>query len=374
MNLSVAIDAAALGSGIGGDETFVRGVLEGLDRRAGADLEVHVYAPEGESVPMRRARARLLPSRRGMAHFAVDLPQALWADRHRLDLVMSMTHAPLFSPVPRVLVVGDLSFEHLPDAYPPGTRFRLRNLVRRQVRSCRLVVTPSEFSRVDVIERYGVSPERVAVVPNRVTLPGRLDPAFEAQAAALGVRVPFILYVGNLHPRKNLRRLADAFALARRDSSAVAEHQLVIVGARWWGESEVEEAEAVLPLGRVSDGLRDHLMEGATLLAYPSLFEGFGLPALEAMAAGTPVLTSTVTSLPEVCGDAALLVDPFDTEAIAHGLTTLCEDGELRAGLAARGRARAASYDADRTGDAVVAALRAAAAWDGQPLSTTTRT
>jgi glycosyltransferase involved in cell wall biosynthesis len=371
VSLSVAIDAAALGSKIGGDETFVRGVLDGLGRRAGADLEIHVYAPEGAPVPLRDAPVRSLPPRRGIVHFAVDLPLALWADRRSLDLVMSVTHAPLTSPVPRVLVVGDLSFEHLPHAYPAATRLRLRHLVRRQARSCRMVVTPSEFSRTDLIERYGLAPERVSVVPNRVVPAGPLDPALDARAAARGVRPPFILYVGNLHPRKNLRRLVHAFARARSTSTAVADHQLVIAGARWWGDAETDGDDSVLALGRVDDDLRDHLMARATLLAYPSLFEGFGLPALEAMAVGTPVLTSAATSLPEVCGDAAVLVDPYDTDAIAHGLVSLCEDDALRSDLAVKGRHRAATYGADRTGDAAIAALRAAAALGDQPMAKT---
>lgn len=360
--LRVAIDGAALGSGIGGDETFVRSVLDGLAHHQDPGLDVHLYAPVDAPVPDGPFTVHRLPRRRGVAHFAVDLPRALWADRTENDLVLSVTHAPLLPTDGRVLVVGDLSFEHLPDAFPKGTRRRLRAIVRQQARACRMVVTPSEFSRQDVLEQYGLAPERVMVVPNRVTPPGPPDPDAAARAAALGVRPPFVLYLGNRHPRKNLARLVDAFAAARAASPLVREQQLVLAGTHWWADGlHGREVDGVLGVGWVDDGVREHLLRTATLLAYPSVFEGFGLPPLEAMAVGTPVLSSRTTSIPEVCGDAALLVDPLDTQAIAAGLRDLCEDAALRARLVAAGRTRAAHFDAARTGAAAVTAFRAAA-------------
>ncbi len=287
-----------------------------------------------------------------------------------IDLVKTITHAPLGSSTPYVLTVGDLSFLHHPDQYPRGARLRLNTLVPRQARRARLVVTPSEFSRRDVVDSYGIDPERVMVVPNRVSSFVPLDPAARARAELelkhAGVDQPFVGYLGNLHPRKNVPALIHAFGRARQLDPAIAELQLVIAGGTWWkGGAEAQAVrdarlDSVVLLGPVGDDVRRLLLEDAIALGYLSRFEGFGLPPLEAMAAGTPVLASDATAIPEVCGDAALLVDPEDLDAIAHGLVRIATDSALRARLVTAGRARAQHFDAHNTGAAECAALRRA--------------
>ena len=173
---------------------------------------------------------------------------------------------------------------------------------------------------------------------------------------------PFILYLGNLHPRKNVARTIRAFSEARRIDHALRDHQLVIAGARWWGAGEEEAAAAAAPnsvvfLGRVDDDTRQVLLEEADALVYVSRFEGFGLPPLEAMAASTPVLAADAAALPEVTGGAALLVDPYDDRAITEGIRRILTDDALRADLIARGRVRASHYDLETTGAAARAAL-----------------
>ncbi len=373
--MKVMIDCAALGSGLGGDETWLTGLIEGL--AAVTDTTTTDCYPllvdSAERVP-HAARGQqcfpLVPVRRhrGLRHFTFDLRPATKHPQHA-DLLMTITHAPMRPHVPSALVIGDLSFRHLPQLYPSPVRQRLNWLVPQQARQAQVVLTPSEYSRQDLIESYNLDPERVYVVPNRVTLHDPRDVADHENAANIvwartnGIDRPFLLYLGNVHPRKNLGRLVEAFLIARQRPE-MHDAVLVIAGARWWespeGQASMSAAPtgSVIEVGRVTDSIRHWLLGNAVALAYPSLFEGFGLPPLEAMAHGTPVLASNCTSLPEVLGDGALLVDPYDVESIAVGLTSLWTDSGLRRSLRAAGQQRAAQFDCSRVGRAAVTAFR----------------
>jgi glycosyltransferase involved in cell wall biosynthesis len=264
------------------------------------------------------------------------------------------------------VTIGDLSFVHRPQDYPRATAARLRALVPLHARRARVVLVPSEFTRADVIDRYGIEPERVRVVPNRVVSavaqPGSAEREADDWIIAHGVGPAYLLYLGNLHPRKNVPQLIRCFLAARSASAALRDCQLVIAGGHWWrGNDERVAADGsphVLFLGWVSDAVRDRLLARAAALAYLSLFEGFGLPPLEAMAHGVPVVASDRTSLPEVCGAAAVLVDPEASDQIIDGLVRVLTDSSLRARLTAAGRARAAAFDAERVGDAALDAFR----------------
>ncbi len=232
------------------------------------------------------------------------------------------------------------------------------------------MLTVSEFCRRDLIDSYGLDPLRVHVVPNTVETPrpltaDRRDRAFVALSDQ-GVRSPFLLYLGNLHPRKNVGRALRAFASAQRIDPALADHQFVVAGARWWGSGEQEAAQEspagrVVFLGRVDDDVRQLLLEEANALVYVSRFEGFGLPPLEAMAASTPVLAGDAGAIPEVTAGAALLADPDDVAAITDGIRRIVTDSTLREEFVARGHDRVAHYDLVSTGMAARAALGDAA-------------
>jgi len=219
------------------------------------------------------------------------------------------------------------------------------------------------------VEAYGLDPDRVFAVPNRVRPVMPLPEEERARAVAWlrdrGVQEPYFAYLGNLHPRKNVPRLIEAFASARR-SGELGEARLVIAGGRWFGEGPEDTAARQAPagsvvlVGRVDDAVARVLLEGAVALTYPSLFEGFGLPPVEAMALGTPVLAGDAAAVPDVCGDAALLVDPTSVDAIAGGMVRLLADDPLRATLRERGRLRAGEYTAARTGRAALRAFRCA--------------
>ena len=374
--MRIVFDATALGSGMGGDETYLAGVLEGLAIVAPPGDEFPLFIRPGAVLPPTVTDnpvfpIRMLVKRPGVWHYAASLPRALAGERAPVDAVHCITHAPVGSSAPVALTVGDLSFRHHPEFYPPFARARLNALVPRQARRAAAVLAPSEFTRGDLIDAYGLDPDRVFVVTNRVTRPAEATPSEREQAASLlrerGVRDPYFLYLGNLHPRKNVPRLIEAFVAATCRSGSAAGCQMVIAGNRWWGRNAEERAASAAPpgsvvmLGRVGEAVRMHLLEHALALTYPSLFEGFGLPPIEAMALGTPVLASDRAAQPEVCGDAALLVDPTDVEAIAEGLNRLAGDSALRGDLRERGLRQAARFSTEVTGKRALVALEAAA-------------
>jgi glycosyltransferase involved in cell wall biosynthesis len=267
--------------------------------------------------------------------------------------------------LPLVVTVHDLAFHQHPEAYPRAGRDWHERSTRIAVAEAALLVTPSSATARDLSDLYGVEPARIAVVPLGV------GPSPSDQAAArrlldeLDVKGPFLLAVGTLEPRKNLRRLLNAFATL---ADELPDHHLVVVGPAGWGPRLPQPAEypgqavRIRLAGKVRDPVLHGLYELADALAYPSLYEGFGLPVLEAMAHGTPVLTSDRSSLPEVAGDAAVLVDPISTESIATGLRSLVGDEALRARLRAAGPERAARFTWEATAEATWTVYRRAAA------------
>lgn len=377
--MRVLLDATGLGSGAGGDETMLSGVLQGLAEVAGVDDVFPVLAADGVELPDPVHRDPRFPVQRvrrlpGALHFTTTLPRAVAACTPRPDLVFSATHGPVRSAVPVALMVQDLSFEHRPQDYPPLTRRRLQWAVRSQVHGARVVLTVSDHARSDLLRTYRLDPSRVFTVPN-ANLPA--PPVSERALAdarsdlrVRGVDGPFLLYLGNLHPRKNVGTIIEAFARARSDGGDLDGHRLVIAGGRWWGTGEEEVARRLAPegsvlfLGRVDETEREVLLRDASALCYVSLFEGFGLPPLEAMARGTAVIASDRTSVPEVVGDAAEVVDPLDVEAVAAAMRRIVTDEDRVAELRERGLRRAAHYSVRNTGRALFDAFASAI---GQP-------
>jgi glycosyltransferase involved in cell wall biosynthesis len=277
--------------------------------------------------------------------------------RARIDLLHSPYWTnPLWSPWPTVVTVHDVIQLVLPE-YQMLARQRVYfGLVTRTLRRATAIVTVSECSRQDLIRTVGVPPERVFVVENaipaslhRVTDRERLD----AVRARYGLGERFILYLGANDLRKNLNRLIRAYAAlppALRDT-----HQLVVAGRQWPHDhplypdprlvvAELGLQDRVVFTGGVPEEEKAALLSAATVFAFPSLYEGFGLPVLEAMACGTPVLTANTSSLPEVAGDAAMMVDPTSVTEISEGLAALLESPERRKTLAERGIERASRY------------------------------
>jgi glycosyltransferase involved in cell wall biosynthesis len=359
MRIGIDFTAAARqGAGIG---RFTRGLVRAL-------LSLH---PEHEF--------RLMVAGRGPSPFLQEsLPDGTQAHYlplsertlsrmwHRLRVPLpvetfigkvDLFHSPDFVLPPTltrrtVLTVHDLSFLRVPECAQPSLEWYLRGAVPRSVRHAALLTADSESTRRDLNELLGVPLDRVVVVPGGVD--GRFQRVTDADALRdvrrrYGLDRPCILYVGTIEPRKNLSRLIKAFALAR--THGLDDHVLALCGKVGWLTEDIFQAAAESGLGdrvRFPGYVRDEdlpaLYSAADVFAFPSLYEGFGLGPLEAMACGAPTLVSNVSSLPEVVADAAAQVDPTNVEAMAAALAALVTDSGLRARLAAAGPARAAQF------------------------------
>jgi alpha-1,3-rhamnosyl/mannosyltransferase len=252
---------------------------------------------------------------------------------------------------PRIATLYDTAYFRERGFVSEDQAAHMHRIVRQLIRGVAHVITISEFARADIVEAFDLDPDRVSVTPLGV------DPVFleevgsdgvEATMAAYGVEAPYCIYLGTLEPRKNLVRLVRAFG---RLLEIEPEYRLVLVGRKGWGHERVFDvarglglAESVRWLGAVGDRDAARLLRGASIMAYPSLYEGFGLPALEGMATGVPVLAADSHALREVCGDGALLVDPRDEDAIYEGLRYLALDRGEAHELALRGQRRADTF------------------------------
>ena len=297
------------------------------------------------------------------------------------DLLFVPSHVvPLYHPRrPRCTVVTlhDLGYLAFPQAHTARRRLDLHLSTLWSARAASHIIAISQATKDDLVKHYRVPPEKITVVHHGVAphfhQPIKCD-IITATQQRYATGEHYLLYVGTIQPRKNLLRLIDAFAEVVKGTysdAALAQHlTLVLAGKRGWLTQEIEQraashgiAERVRFIGYVADEDLPALLQGAHAFVFPSLYEGFGMPVLEAMAGGTPVLTSTTTSLPEVAGDAALLVDPQSSQAIATGITHLITDPALRQRLSDRGKQWAQRFTwqrcAEETHHVLMSALRA---------------
>lgn len=332
--------------------------------------------------PDERARA-WMPARDNLSCHPSRLPtgaapgRILWEQvvapvatkRAHIDVLFCPVNVvPLAGLVPSVVTVHDVAFLAYPAAFHASKRRYLSLMTRLSVHRARRVIAVSAHTKGDLVRRFGVAPGKVAVIPE--AMDRRFRPANDADApaqfkAAHHLPERYILFVGTLEPRKNLRRLIEAFAQIVRHEADVA---LVVVGASGWLTSDLAPlvhrhglTDRVVFTGYVVDEELPRWYQAATLFCYPSLYEGFGLPVLEAMACGAPVVTSNTSSIPEVAGDAAVLVDPTDVAALADALQALLADAPRRAEMRRAGIERARGYSWERTAAATYAVLAEAA-------------
>ena len=364
--MRVGLDWRPATGGRGGIPVYVRALADAYARRFPDDrllLYAHRLRPRRGTPPAAaRLHAAPLPSR------AADVLARLGVGADRLlggcD-VLHLTDYAFLRPTRAALVVTvhDVLFHELPRCYTPGMRRGLSTFVRRAVRAATRLVVPSARTKIALVERFGAREERVDVVPLAPRpFPATGSARLPASGPAPAPR-PYVLSVGTLEPRKNHLRLLAAHRAAL---AAGADVDLVVAGARGWLDDAVVAALAAAPRVRwepsPDDARLAALLAGATALAYPSLGEGFGLPVVEAMAAGVPVLTSAGTACAEVAAGAAALCDPYDVDALADGLRRLVGDADLRRDLAARGRARAAALSWEATAEGTRAAYARAVA------------
>ncbi|MEM8993640.1 MAG: glycosyltransferase family 1 protein [Acidobacteriota bacterium] len=285
---------------------------------------------------------------------------------HAAFLAAGNRRLPFSLPCPAVGTVHDLSTLHVAEKYDPLRRLYILRVLPALIRRLDRAIAVSRASARDLEGHAGVEEGRIDVVWNGVT-PRPVAPAREARRRvgdALGVTDPWMLYISRLeHPGKNHLRLIEAYE-RWADAHPGAGHRLVLAGANWSGSEAVHRriasspyADRILATGFVGSELLHDLLDGADLLVFPSLYEGFGLPVLEAMAAGVPVACSDRSSLPEVAGDAALYFDPDDPASICAGVTAALADRAGRRRRVEAGRRRAAELTWRRTAERTAASL-----------------
>lgn len=276
--------------------------------------------------------------------FEIAVPRAL--KKYKADVFLSPDgYCSLVAKTPTVMVTHDIAFVHLPMHIPAKFRLYYQYFIPRYLRRAEHIVTVSEFSKQDIIRHYQISDKKIAVACNGVR--EDFQPISETEKNAIKQQYAdgqdYFFYVGSVHPRKNVHRLIRAFDQFKQRTQAPV--KLLIGGRFAWQTGEVKAAydaatfkEDIVFLGYVADEALPKLLGAALALTYVSLFEGFGVPVLEAMHSEVPVLTSNASSLPEVAGDAGLLVDPLMVEQIANGLQQLYESEALRKQLIEAGR------------------------------------
>ena len=353
VNLRVGLDGRAFSSPAAGVRRYVNALAPAL-AALGAPLDLVVLGGPAASVPPGLAHQPAPPHPpTNLGWTVVGLPIA--ARRAGVDLLHAPAYtAPVGLRTPVVVTIHDVSYERHPEWYPYRRDWLRRAFYRASARSATRVVTDSMFSASEIHAAYDIPLDRIDVVPLGVVT--RSD---AGTSVASDVAPPFVLHVGDLHQRRNLAVVVDAVVALRRQGGPAAGLTLVLAGvdrglvdtlhAR---ASTAAAPEAVVALGVVSDARLDALYRDAAALVYPSLYEGFGLPVLEAMARGTAVIASRASSIPEVLGDAGVLVDPGDAGAWIAALHAIIGDPARRTALAAAGTARAANFTWARTAQA----------------------
>jgi glycosyltransferase involved in cell wall biosynthesis len=363
--MHLAINATDIGRQRGGNEAYLSGLLDGFTSL--------VDSQERFTLITCRSGAQILSARAWPDRFQVvdagpwrRWPSYLWQQtrairRAKADCYLSTFLLPLVVPCRAAVLIHDLSFRAHPDYFPLSIATYMRVLVNLAVRRADRVIALSEFTRAEPRRFYPAALDKTIVVYPGIDASFTVKCNLSADQAILreyGLESPYILAVGNIHPRKNLGRLLEAYERLRNRRTDTP--PMVWAGVERWGSDQLLQRARALGVkmtGRVAAQHLPAVYRQATIMVYPSLYEGFGLPPLEAMACGTPVIASNTTSLPEAVGDAAVQVDPLSVKGLSDAMEQLLFDSRLRAQLRARGLMRAKRFSWDKAARSVVESL-----------------
>jgi len=306
------------------------------------------------------------PTRHPILHliwFEIKLPRAL--KKHKIDLFFSPDgYCSLRSKVPQVAVIHDINFEHNPKDLPKLVSIYLRYCFPKFAKKVKHIITVSSYSKADIVRTYAIEPDGITVIPNssnEVFVPISLPERSKVKAQWTRGK-DFFLFVGSLHPRKNVQRLLDAFSIIASEDKDI---KLVIVGTKMWRSTYLKiplsVQEQVVFTGHVPLDELAGITASAMALVYVPYFEGFGIPLVESMQCGIPILAANTTSLPEVAGNAAIYCDPFDTNQIAEGMRKLQKDDALRHELSLNGLKRSKLFSWETSAQAVWEIIEATA-------------
>lgn len=300
----------------------------------------------------------------------IGFPLALSSDTPRADVVFSPTHyVPRFVQIPRVMSVMDLSYLYFPELFKTRDLYQLTHWTKYAIEHVQAICTISEYSKNDIINRYGVKKNTIVVTYPGLSMSGKKQSKSQQEriVQSYGISKHFILSVGTIQPRKNYDRLIAAFALfLKKNKQQFGEIQLVVIGKKGWLVDDILRApekngiaEKVKFLDFIPDEHLPAFYTRALCFALPSLYEGFGLPVLEAMAYGCPVVVSTVSSLPEIAGKAGIYVDPLSVESIRDGLLSAVRQRNLMQGKLRiqQGRARVNEFTWEKAAEKTLSVL-----------------
>ncbi len=351
-----SVDAHAIGCHLTGNEVYIRNLLHEFARLDEGNELIAYISKQGVATALPDRIQTRQVSMNPYKRLGLDLPQHLRRDRP--DLLHVQYTGPVFSAAPLVVSVHDVSYLEYPQYFTKFRSLQLRLTVRRTLERAARVLTPSEFSRSAILRHYRINEEKVVVVPNAVAHQFRPVEPEVARASIqrkFGIRRPFVLTVGDLQPRKNHLGLLRAFEDLLRAGPKI-QHDLVFVGKETWYSRELHRAvnqsalrDRVHFTGFVEDADLVQFYGACDLFVFPSFYEGFGLPILEAMACGRAVACSRLTAMPEVADAAGILFDPGSKEEIARAMLDILLDPELRARLERLGMQRAAAFSWEKS-------------------------
>lgn len=354
----IGIDAHMIGDNSGGNETYYKNLLIHLDKlNVHREIKVYLYEDMKSDVSFKNIHLSWIKSKSPIVRNFIEIPYIQMKDN--ISIMHMQYFMPLFNPCPLIVSIHDICFEHFRNIFPRGKYIIQKVLIPFSARNATKILTLSEYSKKDISTRYDVPEDKIIVtycgVSDRFTIP--TDPSetrrYVQKKFNTGER--YLLTVGNLQPRKNISRLINVFKNLLKSTGGYS-GKLVIVGKSEWRSELLVEAvketqldEHVVFTGYVMEDDLVKLYNAAELFVYPSIFEGFGLPPLEAMACGTPTLVSNSSSLPEVVGDAGLLFDPFNEKDIYDALVSCLRSPDLKKNLSSMGIAQAKKFSWDKT-------------------------
>jgi len=349
--MRISVDAHAVGRKLTGNEVYIRSLLnEAAALDSGHELIAYVSEPGAEAQLDPRILCRTV-SRNPFKRLGLDLRRHLLRDNP--DLLHIQYTGPLFSPVPMVVSVHDVSFVERPEFFPPARVFQLQRTVPRTIRMAAAILTPSEFSARAIQRVYGTPAGKIHVVHNGVSSffrPVSRDVARAEIERRFSIPGPYLLTVGDLQPRKNQEGLIAAFEDLMRERPDLP-HHLVMAGKGNYHAGQVRHRADRSPLrdrihftGFVTDEALLYLYGGCDLFVFPSFYEGFGIPIVESMACGRAVACSDASATAEVADGAAILFPPHDVAAMARAMRDVLTDAELRQRMERLGLQRAAQF------------------------------
>lgn len=366
--MKVGIDAHTLGSQSSGNENYYLQLLRDLARIAPEEENYIIYFTGVRGLRKIPVAKHFRPKSIWPANPFIRIPISFPLEfrRERLDVFHAQFIIPPFSNCRTVTTIPDILFEEYPQFFTPFENFRSRMLIPWSARRADHIITVSEFSKGEIVRRYDIEPSKVTVIDEAPRDEFRVlnkDTCRQTISRKYGVQAPFLLYVGRIQARKNLLKTIEALS----DLYAKGLEQVfVIVGKQdWQGEQvinrvkDLELEKKIIFTGYVDWDDLPIFYNAAELFLFPSICEGFGAPVLEAMACGTPVVTSCGSSLEEVSGGAAMLVDPHSVQSISHGIEKVLSDVQLQTSMNRQGLQRAAMFSGKRKAEQTLAVYRA---------------